>query len=80
MADMETRRWQPIETAPKDATKIITFHGREMLGISYWGRSGRYNRAAWQTYSTTHSAWFSVDHIDQPTHWMPLPLPPEAEK
>jgi hypothetical protein len=41
--------------------------------IAYWGRSNALNRPAWI------GGHCRVDHIDQPTHWMPLPDPPAAK-
>ena len=54
--------WQPIETAPKDGRFIL----------------------AWSDYDCTfigifNGTWWIDDHdnICRPTHWMPLPAPPE---
>lgn len=67
--------WQPIETAPKDGTRFLTYEP------SHYGiRIGRaFIRA-------DHDDWLS--HVDQhggsskggarPTHWMPLPEPPKV--
>lgn len=70
--------WRTIDSAPKDGTRIITFHlwttYIQMVGISYWGSQGMYNAPAWHTYSATGA----INHIDQPTHWMPLPAPPKT--
>lgn len=59
--------WQPMETAPKDGTKIIAFaydiysnQQRAEMHTTYWS-NGRWARF------TTHYV---------PTHWMPLPKPP----
>jgi len=64
--------WQPIETAPKDGTTILGY-GR-YLGILpvYWGRTGELNPLAWL------GGHCRVHHIEQPTHWMPLPIPPSS--
>jgi hypothetical protein len=65
--------WQKIETAPKDGTKVLVWsedHPWRELGIAFWGRSNPMNRPAWQ------GGHCRIDHIDQPTHWMPLPAPP----
>jgi hypothetical protein len=72
MAKMETA-WQPIETAPKDVT------GARFLAYSA--------AAAWMDIANV--GWTEADGrivyvnddgfaIGQPTHWMPLPQPPEA--
>jgi len=65
----EPARWQPIETAPKDEpvlTKIDDGSGvRNVQPL-------RYHDRLW---------WFVDDSMYvyyRPTHWMPLPPPPEG--
>lgn len=66
--------WMPIETAPKDGTRLLVFvppygsftaHNTFILlggpKEDRWRVSGLINREA------------------EPTHWMPLPPPPEVE-
>lgn len=61
--------WQPIETAPKDGTNII--------GLTQWGAleiwyvRDAYEGEYWQDYS---------DSEPDPTHWLPLPAPPETPR
>lgn len=73
--------WQPIETAPKDGTRILIHSGERCsncpdgtLGISvaYW------HDDAW---STGRNAYSGADLYarHQPTHWMPAPIPPTEE-
>ena len=52
--------WQPIETAPRDGTRVLVYERDAALGA------------------------ISLNWVDQdgwwlghPTHWMPLPTPPE---
>ncbi len=54
-----------IETAPKDGSEILAFGGR------------RYDIVAWHT--GHHSGfWTARSYLNfEPTHWMPLPEPPE---
>lgn len=61
--------WQPIETAPKNVTVVLVWDGRS-AETAYWGRSNPVNRLAWL------GGHCRIDHIRQPTHWMPLPEPP----
>ena len=63
--------WQPIETAPKDGTRIA---------IKF--RSGNRHEANWQT--TYGGEWHTDSYKYLPwadqaeiTHWMPLPEPPQ---
>lgn len=56
--------WQPIETAPKDGTKILAFNKWGEYGVAEWVES--------------QQCWFAgYDDFTAPTHWMPLPEPPE---
>lgn len=65
--------WQPIATAPKDGTPIIAYqpggkycNGHEYpacVGLSHWYGDG------WEG---------PYNPRDFPTHWMPLPAPPDA--
>ena len=55
--------WQPIETAPKDGTEILAWDGIEHK-IARWDEP---------------SGWFLSDWMRcYPTHWQPLPAPPES--
>ena len=82
--------WQPIETAPRDATAILV-----MRDIWPGARSGRaeecngrntYVAAWWPDERGGQGAW--ICYMDavldpecpvEPTHWMPLPDPPGAQ-
>lgn len=57
--------WQPIETAPQDGTRILTF--RSTFGESM--------AVAWYH---VHFGWVPVNGQSwpEPTHWQPLPPPP----
>lgn len=70
--------WQPIETAPKDGTRILVY-GKwrgELYGptdddaaiyVAIWGGDG------WMVEgSEYYSPW-----VDPATHWQPLPEPPQ---
>lgn len=66
---MIDREWQPIETAPKDWTRVILFApsrmGRKVVEGNY-GFNGKFR------------AWFCLENglACKPTHWMPLPKAP----
>lgn len=69
--------WQPIETAPKDGSKII--------GYPFFGRVCI---AEYLNLACIEKGWF-VDESSQDglgfddvklTHWMPLPAPPKEQK
>lgn len=72
-----SNQWQPIETAPRDGTQILGFAEWEGMIVcnwldcsEIWEQSPKY---AWaKNYDTVDMSYETFD----PTHWMPLPLPP----
>lgn len=79
--------WLPIETAPRDGTVIDLWVNGERFADCKWGfpehccgEAGQYCDSEWHGQS---EGWV-VTHLneflwtdDDPTHWMPLPTPPE---
>ena len=67
--------WQPIETAPRDKS-ILLF---APYGLIYCGRKRHGMLGEPQQY--VH-AWRcdSSGRFANPSHWMPLPPPPEGER
>lgn len=63
--------WQLIETAPKDGT-IVLLARRGIKGCVF---TARYHNGLWM------DDWLGVDYSNTvyPTHWQPLPAPPEKE-
>lgn len=62
--------WQSIETAPKDGSAILLYGGPlQVVG-------------SWKEFVGGRGAWFGFYDgepcIENPTHWMPLPAPPNA--
>ena len=60
-------KWKPIETAPKDGTSILA-----------WGD----NWSEPEKCIYVNERWYIVNVLDDmglvnPTHWIPLPEPPE---
>jgi hypothetical protein len=81
--------WQPIETAPKDGTKVLVLFNGEPHVAQYapiWSPENK-------RWMVNHPRWRAddmqmVSEIDPnehqiaygmkgPTHWMPLPEPPK---
>lgn len=72
--------WQPIETAPKDGTRIL-------LIASGWSNTNAAERGYWerQPYHKKPKPYWQYDRWNAstsrehpPTHWMPLPPAPLA--
>ena len=67
-------KWKPIETAPKDGRLVLVFNN-----------DGNVYQAAWSTVlekwifasADQHGCGCCAGDGDSPTHWMPLPAPPE---
>ena len=79
--------WQPIETAPKDGTRIILYFPRTdiVIGGSWqevrdgdWESGYHY----WFEWKVDDKLFFMEDDPDwwNPTHWMPLMPLPEPPK
>jgi hypothetical protein len=75
--------WQDISTAPRDGTQIIgygpireTHYFRE---DRYWGKRVTEPRVR-QTYMVAGLWQTNGFGSMMPTHWMPLPSPPETDK
>lgn len=72
---MKEREWRPAETAPRDGTRFFAIvDGKRRLAL--WGK-------------TSHIPLWGFILVDQgaedcdlcePTHWMPLPLPPKGSE
>ncbi len=58
--------WRPIETAPKDGTKIVGMNAR-----------GEVFRVWWFLFEEGHDWQDDWDSEQRPTHWMPLPAAPQ---
>ena len=78
--------WQPIETAPKDGSRVlICGSGGEIDIASYteqWSVRDYFVRHAKDddVYKTVKEecGYWETDVAFNPTHWMPLPRPPES--
>lgn len=75
----EPSAWQPVETAPKDGTKILLGWFPE---TAYEGASTMQSQevAFWHS---IHQQWCGRELLKSagpfsPTHWQPLPKPPKS--
>lgn len=67
LAAYKAMQWKPIETAPKDVDRILVFVPSYDPSMAHW--------------ATVESKWVChsiLNRYAQPTHWLPLPTPPEA--
>ena len=76
-ASQTTNGWQPIETAPKDGTNVILYG-------SYESKPGEPFVVAGMSWDSEPVGWtngdcWATEVGDRwvPTHWHPLPCPPE---
>lgn len=72
--------WQPIETAPKDGSVILAYWEAYLDGKRIEGD----NCYALTKWSSNLGLWISIDDEEfgymEPSHFMPLPPPPEQNK
>lgn len=66
---MGEQGWQPIETLPKDGTRVLLWSS----GTGVWPITGRWCEGFQKT------SWLGMDApmLGVPSHWMLLPQPPE---
>ena len=67
-----TSGWQLIETARKDGTQVMIYAPDEQV-------LKRVQVVAWQDLDFECDGWYPVNgpRVERPTHWMPLPAPPD---
>jgi len=67
--DCGAGNWMPIETAPKDGTRFLAYCAKGGWQAVLWNDGG----SSWQG----RPYWSSDRDEMTPTHWMPLPEPPQ---
>lgn len=65
--------WMPIETAPKDSNVLLT----DGVNVSEGGWVSDVDQGAEWEGQLGMADWWSVSLAWKPTHWQPLPAPPE---
>lgn len=65
-------KWHPIETAPKDGARILILDEHKRVCTC------RFMRGDWLDGWENETFDMTVT-MEHPTHWMPLPQPPENE-
>jgi len=79
--ELSSPTWQPIETAPKDGTVIDLWAVREATGEADRYANCIWARTVWGGEPIGEPRWqglYDRYSVVTPTHWMPLPLPPES--
>ena len=80
-AAMIVSPWQPIETAPRDGTKILVFHPDMGVEITEWYEITQTNYVEFEgglyrkERAIFYAGWNNNGH--HATHWQPLPEPPK---
>lgn len=72
--------WQPIETAPRDGTRVLLFrHGPNNQIVCGWWNTDCYAKRPRSYWSHDFERICGTIDARQnpPTHWMPLPEPPQ---
>jgi hypothetical protein len=74
-------KWEPIETAPKDGTSILVFDGsvRKTKWYTHYmnGKPNPYRAPEWEQ-DEMYGGFGGYQGPLRPTHWMPLPEPPNS--
>lgn len=73
--------WQPIETAPKDGTRVLCLNadtGEVRVGVRKLFSEQHFENTGRHWYEWFRNEEFCPGHTwsIEPTHWMPLPPPP----
>lgn len=68
--------WQPIETAPKDGSCVLVARS---YGLASAIAVAHFDGEEWRDYGDIGWAGMYGDN-NQPTHWMPLPSPPDQQQ
>ena len=76
--------WNPIETAPKDGTDVLVMYmniDTQIVHNAFWlsDEGCNDNIVGWWTYEHSEASRILLDDWMTPTHWMPLPTPPELK-
>jgi hypothetical protein len=74
--------WQPIETAPKDGMIIDVWLGNaDQPDLDFYCTPGTRRATNWHYTHGKFRPYLGLPHamptFVEPTHWMPLPEPPE---
>lgn len=73
--------WRPIETAPRDGTRVLVSFGARGVHAVAWEEPAHSGFEIWCVDDGKHGPYALRGYLDAgptaPTHWMPLPPPPQ---
>jgi hypothetical protein len=69
--------WRPLQTAPRDGSRldVWTENGIRYIDV-FWHRGPEFPQGAFVFYDSHMRDYIDVDDA---THWMPPPAPPDLE-
>lgn len=73
---MDANGWMDISTAPKDGTDILGGSAEYGVAIYHWDTQKYHKKPKPYWKRWFHS--IPYDRAQPPTHWQPLPSPPET--
>lgn len=87
----EAVMWRPIETAPKDGTEVLAYREDAGVFLIRWDAPENFlteDECVKLGESAEEYSWIFADFVqgdrcegsEMPTHWMPLPPPPEDSR
>jgi hypothetical protein len=76
--------WMPIDTAPRDGTRIMLYTPPSYVCLAVWRDKAAFARnetgSGWEVWNNDDDSWYSFSlEPEEPTHWMPIPTPPQEE-
>lgn len=81
MSEPDANGWRPIETAPRDGTSVIVasrYETRTVVGEARFLMDEDATYTAWWWANQSPGDYYADMIYPNPTHWQPLPAPPEV--
>ena len=87
---MTQNEWQDISTAPRDGTEVLVWRDHMGILLARFTSAAEFLTDAeleeWEGDTAHQEDWFAADFVSgcrleadcSPTHWQPLPPPPES--
>jgi hypothetical protein len=78
LASSPAQGWMTIDSAPKDRTPVIVWWDDRTVGEARYIPEGDAHDYGWWWANTDPGDYFSERLSPEPSHWMPLPAPPNV--